>query len=176
MTLYTIGHSTRPLDEFIRILSAHGIELLVDVRSVPRSRMNPQFNRESLPEALAAAGIRYEHRRELGGLRKPRPDSQNTAWRNDSFRGYADYMETRQFANALAELIYAASECRTSILCAEAVPWQCHRSMISDAVVAAGHEVIHMLSESKAEPHRLTSFALVEDGRVCYAGAQRRLL
>lgn len=176
MTLYTIGHSTRTIEEFVSILRAHSIELLVDVRTVPRSKMNPQFNRESLPVSLANAGIEYEHRRELGGLRKPKRDSINTAWRNESFRGYADYMLTPEFRAAAAELISKAAERRTAVMCAESVPWRCHRSMIADAVVAAGHQAVHLMSESKADPHKLTSFAVLETGQVTYPGAQGRLL
>ena len=176
MTLYTIGHSTRQIEDFVSILKAHGIELLVDVRTVPRSRMNPQFNRESLPASLSEAGIAYEHRRDLGGLRKPKPDSINMGWRNESFRGYADYMQTEQFAAALHELISLGADRRTTVMCAESVPWRCHRSMIADAVLAAGHAALHIMSESKADPHKLTSFAVAEGGRVSYPGVQGRLL
>ena len=176
MTLFTIGHSTRKIDDFIAMLKAHGIEVLVDVRTVPRSRMNPQFNCESLPQSLAEAGIAYEHCRDLGGLRKPRPDSMNAGWRNDSFRGYADYMQTPAFEAALAALLRSAEEKRTCVMCAEAVPWRCHRSMIADAVVGLGHEAVHIMSDLKADPHKLTSFALVENGRLTYPGAQGRLL
>ena len=176
MTLYTIGHSTRKIEDFVSILKAHGIELLVDVRTVPRSRMNPQFNRESLPASLVEAGIAYEHRRHLGGLRKPKPDSTNMGWRNESFRGYADYMQTEEFAAALQELISLAAERRITVMCAESVPWRCHRSMIADAIVAAGHQAVHIMTQSKADPHKLTSFAVVDGGRVSYPGVQGRLL
>jgi uncharacterized protein (DUF488 family) len=168
--LYTIGHSTHPIDEFIAILQAHGIILVADVRTVPRSRSNPQFNRETMPASLAGYGIGYEHRKALGGLRKPRADSRNTAWRNLSFRGYADHMLTDEFAAALRQLIDEAASRRTAVMCAEAVPWRCHRSMIADAFVAAGHEAVHIMSATKSDPHRLTSFAVVEGGRVWYPG------
>jgi uncharacterized protein (DUF488 family) len=166
--LYTIGHSTRLLGEFISILQAHCIALLVDVRTVPRSRTNPQFNRDSLPAALAEAGMAYEHSPALGGLRKPRPDSANTGWRNLSFRGYADYMQTPEFAAGLAALMASAARQRTAVMCAESVPWRCHRSLIADAFVAAGQQAFHIMSAAKADPHKLTSFAVVQDGRVLY--------
>jgi uncharacterized protein (DUF488 family) len=168
LTLYTIGHSTRSLAEFISVLQSHGITLLVDVRTVPRSRTNPQFNRETLPAALAEAGIAYEHRADLGGLRKARADSPNTGWRNLSFRGYADYMQTPQFAAALQGLIVTAAQHRTAVMCAESVPWRCHRSLIADAFVAAGHHAVHLMSPGRADPHKLTSFAVITGGHVSY--------
>jgi uncharacterized protein (DUF488 family) len=174
-TLYTIGHSTRAIGEFVSILRAHRIELLVDVRTVPRSRTNPQFNRDTLPASLAEAGIGYEHRSSLGGLRKPRADSPNTGWRNLSFRGYADYMQTAEFAESLRELIALAEERRTAVMCAESVPWRCHRSMIADAFVAAGHGAVHLMSAVKADAHKLTSFAVVDGGRVRYPGTDATL-
>ena len=150
------------------MLRAHGIEVLADVRSVPRSRYNPQFNRETLPDQLAEAGIEYRHMAGLGGLRKPRKDSPNTGWRNDSFRGYADYMQTAEFERNVSELMALAAERRVAIMCAEAVPWRCHRSMISDAVMARGGEVRHIMSADKADAHRMTSFARVDGERVSY--------
>jgi uncharacterized protein (DUF488 family) len=168
MTLWTIGHSNRALEEVIGMLGAHGIEVLVDVRSVPRSRHNPQFNRETLPGELAAAGIEYRHMGGLGGLRKARQDSINTGWRNDSFRGYADYMETAEFGANLDALLRLAGERRAAVMCAEAVPWRCHRSLISDAVTARGGEVRHIMSAEKADGHRMTPFARVEGGKVSY--------
>jgi uncharacterized protein (DUF488 family) len=168
VTLWTIGHSNRPLDALIAMLRAHGVEVLVDVRTVPRSRYNPQFNRETLPGELAEAGIEYRHMPELGGLRKPRKDSTNTGWRNDSFRGYADYMQTAEFERNVSELMALAAERRVAIMCAEAVPWRCHRSLISDAVTARGGEVRHIMSADKADAHRMTSFARVEGTRVTY--------
>ncbi len=167
----TIGHSTHPLDEFLRILNAHGIRQLVDVRTVPRSRHNPQFNRETLPASLKPAGISYQHMPELGGLRHAKPDSINTGWRNASFRGYADYMKTPEFHAGLDKLIAVASKAPTAIMCAEAVPWRCHRSLIADALTARGMEVREILSTSKAQVHALTSFAKVEGSEVTYPGA-----
>jgi len=176
VTLFTVGHSTRRIEDFLRILMAHKVELLVDVRTVPRSRTNPQFNRDSLPASLLASGVGYEHSPGLGGLRKPKPDSMNTGWRNDSFRGYADYMQTPEFWSALASLLRAAEARRTCVMCAEAVPWRCHRSMIADAVLASGHQSVHIMSETKADPHKLTSFAVIDSGLITYPGAQGRLL
>lgn len=128
--IFTVGHSTRAIEEFVELLRANGVELLIDIRTVPRSRRNPQFNREALPEPLARAEIGYLHMPELGGLRHPRPDSRNGAWRNDSFRGYADYMQTPEFAAAIEKLIELGSGKQAAIMCAEAVPWRCHRSLV----------------------------------------------
>jgi uncharacterized protein (DUF488 family) len=168
MPLWTVGHSNRPLEEFVAILRAHDVEVLVDVRTVPRSRHNPKFNRETLPAELAKAGIEYRHMPGLGGLRKPRKDSPNTGWRNDSFRGYADYMQTEEFEANLQELLRLAEERRVAVMCAEAVPWRCHRSLIADAATARGAEVRHIMNAEKADPHRMTSFARVEAGKVTY--------
>jgi uncharacterized protein (DUF488 family) len=169
--IYTIGHSTRPLDDFLALLGAHGIRRLVDIRSIPKSRRHPHFAGEALSASLAAAGIEYAHRKALGGMRKPRPDSRNTAWRVEGFRGYADYMETEAFRAALEELlVMAAGPVPTAIMCAEAVPWRCHRQLVADALVAKGVEVRHITSASLASPHTLTEFARVEDGRVTYRG------
>src|SRR5579862_5509913 len=148
-TLYTVGHSTRPIDEFIRLLETFGIDQLIDIRTVPKSRHNPQFARESLADSLKQAGILYRHLPGLGGLRKPRPDSINSAWRNASFRGYADYMQTDPFRENLDQLIRLAAERTTAIMCAEAVPWRCHRSLVADALTARGIQVVDILSESK---------------------------
>ena len=166
--IYTIGHSTRPLDEFISMLQAHSISRLVDVRTVPRSARNPQFNRESLPEDLAKARIEYEHLPALGGLRKPRPGSVNGGWKNASFRGYADYMQTPEFARAIERLIAQANHVPVCIMCAEAVPWRCHRSLVSDALLARGIRAMHIMSAKVAQPHRLTNFARVRGDRVTY--------
>lgn len=166
--LLTIGHSTRPIVEFIDMLRAHGVEILADVRTMPKSRYNPQFNRENLPASLAASGIDYRHLAGLGGLRHPRKDSTNTGWRNDSFRGYADYMQTPEFEQSLDELLTLAADRQVAVMCAESVPWRCHRSMIADALTARGIEVRHIMSPVKADPHKLTSFARVEAGRVTY--------
>lgn len=168
--LWTIGHSTRPIDEFISLLNAHDIQQLVDVRTVPRSRYNPQFNAEALASSLIGAAVSYQHSASLGGLRKPRRDSVNTGWRNESFRGYADYMQSEAFWEALDELMADSQKLRTAIMCAEAVPWRCHRSLVADALVSRGWEARHIMSETKADLHRLTPFATVENGRLSYPG------
>jgi uncharacterized protein (DUF488 family) len=164
----TIGHSNRSLEEFVAMLRAHGVERLVDVRTVPRSRHNPQFNLDALPGSLAEAGIEHRHMAGLGGLRHARKDSRNTGWPNASFRGYADYMETPEFESNLRELIDLGAERRTAIMCAESVPWRCHRSLIADALTARGIAVAHIMSATKANPHKMTSFARVEGERVRY--------
>jgi uncharacterized protein (DUF488 family) len=176
--LLTVGHSNRPLSEFLEILKAHGVGLLVDVRALPRSRYNPQFNKEALAEALPSQEIGYEHMPGLGGLRHPRKDSLNTGWRNDSFRGYADYMQAEEYARNLEKLcdlearwqLRAESKPAVAIMCAEAVPWRCHRSLIADSLLARGIPVAHIMTASKAEPHHLTSFAHVEGITVTYPG------
>jgi hypothetical protein len=168
MTVSTIGHSTHPIEEFICILKAHAIARLVDVRTIPKSRHNPQFNRDSLAASLQAAGIQYRHLPGLGGLRHPRKDSMNTGWRNASFRGYADYMQTPEFAENLRHLMELASEVATAIMCAEAVPWRCHRSLIADTLTARGIPVLEILSAAKSQPHAMTPFAKVEGQRVTY--------
>jgi len=175
MKLYTIGHSTRTLEEFLAILRAHQIKTLVDVRTVPRSRRVPQFNTENLSQSLPRHQIQYLHLPALGGLRKPRKDSPNTAWRNDSFRGYADYMQTPDFQIGLDELINIASKHPTVIMCAEAVPWRCHRSLIADAMLVRGWEEIDLFSEQNAKPHKLTDFAKVDGTRVTYPSPQAQL-
>jgi uncharacterized protein (DUF488 family) len=168
--MWTIGHSTRSLEAFVALLHAHGIERLVDVRRFPRSRRHPHFNTDALAEALPALGLAYRHLPGLGGFRRPRADSRNARWRNAAFRGYADYMETEEFARHLATLLDEARSGRTAIMCAEAVPWRCHRSLISDALVARGVEMRHILGPAPAEPHTLTAGARVEGGRVIYPG------
>src|SRR5512143_3848761 len=145
LTIWTIGHSTRTIEEFIDLLRQHRIEILVDVRHFPGSRRVPDFNKDALHGALATAGIRYEHMVELGGRRPPRPDSHNLAWRNASFRGYADYMETQPFRDGVDHLLEVARAGRTAIMCSEAVWWRCHRSMIADYLKAAGVQVFHIL-------------------------------
>ncbi len=171
ITIYTVGHSTRSSEEFLQLLQAHGVLQLVDVRTVPRSRRNPQFNQDTLPATLAEAGITYAHLPELGGLRKPRPDSINDAWENASFRGYADYMQTPEFAAGLARLLELARERPTVVMCAEAVPWRCHRSLIGDALLARGHTVEDILSPTRRSPHTMTRFAQVDGERVTYPKA-----
>jgi uncharacterized protein (DUF488 family) len=168
--ILTIGHSTRPLSEFITILEGFGVCRLVDVRTVPRSRTNPQFNRDTLPGELEKTGIGYAHMAGLGGLRRPRAGSTNLGWRNLSFRGYADYMLSEEFEQNLSELIALASREQIAIMCAEAVPWRCHRSLIGDALLARGVHVDNIMGPHKATPHKLTPFAKVEGSRVTYPG------
>lgn len=168
--LYTVGHSNRSIDEFLRLLDAHGIRQVVDVRTAAGSRRHPQFMREALAATLKGRGIGYTHLPALGGFRKPRPDSINTAWRNESFHGYADYMQTPEFEAALAELLDLASQAPTAVMCAEAVPWRCHRSLIADALAVRGVNVGHIVSPTRCNPHVLTSFARVEGNRVTYPG------
>lgn len=168
ISIATIGHSTHSIEEFIGILQAHGIRQLVDVRTMPRSRRVPQFNKENLPASLKKAGIRYHHLPGLGGLRHAKRDSINTAWRNASFRGYADYMQTAEFAENLEKLIEMAGSAPSAIMCAEAVPWRCHRSLIADALVARGIEATEILSAKQSRPHALTPFARVDGDRVTY--------
>ena len=170
--LLTIGHSTRPIDEFIELLRRHGVERLVDVRTIPRSRHNPQFNSDALAKSLAREGLEYAHLKELGGLRHPRPDSANIGWRNASFRGYADYMQTEQFEEAVRRLLRMCGEARCAVMCAEAVPWRCHRSLLADALVARGIAVEHILSGSRRDAHHLTPFAKIENGKVSYPKAE----
>ena len=170
MKIWTVGHSTRSSEEFVQILRAHEIEVLVDVRTYPGSRRYPQFNKEALAESLREAGIEYQHEPRLGGRRRPRPDSHNSAWRNEQFRGYADYMETEEFKNGVRELLELASSKRVAVMCAEAVWWRCHRSLIADYLKAEGHEVIHILDEKKTEEHPYTSAASIKDGELSYRG------
>lgn len=170
MKIWTVGHSTRSSEEFVQILLAHGIEVLVDVRTFPMSRRYPHFNRETLAATLKERGIEYRHKANLGGRRKPRPDSHNSAWRNEQFRGYADHMETDDFKNGVQELLELASSKRVAVMCAEAVWWRCHRSLIADYLKAEGHEVVHILDEKKTEEHPFTSAARIVDGRLSYRG------
>lgn len=167
--IYTVGHSTRSLDELLRLLRAHGVAQLVDVRSLPGSRRCPQFNRETMAPFLRSRRINYRHMKSLGGRRRPvRGREMNRGWRNASFRGYADYMQTGAFEKALGRLIAIARRRRTAILCAEAVPWRCHRSMIADALVARGVPARHIMSAKTARPHALSRMADVRRGRVTY--------
>jgi uncharacterized protein (DUF488 family) len=168
--IYTIGHSTRSLDDFIALLKAHGVTQLADVRSVPRSRRHPHFGADALSVSLPAAGIAYRHFPGLGGMRKPRRDSTNTAWRHEGFRGYADYMQTDAFEGALDELVAFAAHQPTAIMCAEAVWWRCHRQLTADALVARGIEVRHITSPGAAPPHTLTEFGRPANGKVTYPG------
>ena len=166
--MFTVGHSTRDWNTFVEILQAFGIEQLVDVRTIPRSRRHPQFNSEEMAATLPRAGIRYIHMPKLGGLRRARPNSENLGWQNPSFRGYADYMQTPEFAAAADDLIKLGGEGRTAVMCAEAVPWRCHRSLLSDALVARGAAVEHILSATSHRPHSLTPFARVSGTSVRY--------
>jgi uncharacterized protein (DUF488 family) len=170
MQIWTIGHSTRTIDDFVSLLKQNEIKLLVDVRAWPGSKRYPQFSKDALPESLNAHGIRYEHFPELGGKRKSKPDSRNTAWRNASFRGYADYMETEQFQKGIRRLLDVAAEASpAAIMCAEAVWWRCHRSLIADYLKARGVEVLHILGTNKVEPHPYTSAARIVNGELSYA-------
>ena len=168
MMVLTIGHSTRPLEESIALLRECGATLLADVRTLPRSRHNPQYNADALPAPLAAAGIAYRHLPELGGLRKPLKDSVNQAWKNASFRGYADYMQTLAFEAALAVLMGLAGKQTVCIMCAEALPWRCHRSLVADALSVRGVEVRHIMGPGKIEAHKLTPFAQADGHRITY--------
>jgi uncharacterized protein (DUF488 family) len=176
MALYTIGHSTRSFDELVDLLRASGVEVLADVRTVPRSRRVPHFDRPALAERLPEQGLEYRHLPALGGLRRPRPDSVNTGWRNEAFRGYADHMASDEFRSALEGLIALARERDVAVMCAEAVPWRCHRSLIADAVVTRGLPVLHILGRGQVQPHAVTPFARVEDGRITYPGAEQQSL
>jgi uncharacterized protein (DUF488 family) len=166
--ILTIGHSTHTLEAFIQLLQAQGVTLVADVRSVPRSRHNPQFNRETLPEQLKVAGIGYVHLPGLGGLRRARPDSPNRGWHNEAFRGFADYMQTPEFVENLEALTRLAQKERLALMCAEAVPWRCHRSLIADALSVRGVPVEHIMGLRGRQPHRLTGFARVQDTHLIY--------
>ena len=168
LQVLTIGHSTRPIEEFIHLLQSHGVQRLVDVRTIPRSRHNPQFGRDRLEHALHNVHIHYRHLPGLGGLRHARPDSPNTGWRNASFRGFADYMGTEEFEKSLDELIALATRERTAIMCAEAVPWRCHRSLIADALLARGIQALEITSATQTRPHSLTPWAKLVGMRVIY--------
>jgi uncharacterized protein (DUF488 family) len=175
--IWTIGHSTRKIEDFIAALEAHRIKLLVDVRSLPGSKRYPQFNKETLAKSLQEHGIHYEHFAELGGRRKPRPDSRNIAWRNASFRGYADYMETEDFRRGVDRLVDLANDIGpTAIMCAEAVWWRCHRALISDCLKVRGTEVTHIVDAKKTEPHPFTSAARIVGGVLSYTSDRDRLI
>ncbi len=166
--IYTVGHSTRSAEELVELLRAHGIQTLVDIRTVPRSRTNPQFNRDTLPRTLAREDLRYVHLPRLGGLRKAREDSPNGAWRNRSFRGYADYMLTEEFAQGMEELRELTEDGPLALMCAEAVRWRCHRSLVADALYARGVVALHITSRTRADPHKLTPFGVLHGRRVLY--------
>jgi uncharacterized protein (DUF488 family) len=174
--ILTIGHSTRSLEEFIGLLKTHGATRIVDVRTIPRSRHNPQFNKDSLPGELKKVGLGYIHLSGLGGLRHAKPDSLNAGWRNASFRGYADYMQTPEFEQGLDELIQLAKQDRMALMCAEAVPWRCHRSLIADALLVRGIRVENIMSLTSRTVHTLTSFAKVRGTTITYpAGVLRSM-
>jgi 3-methyladenine DNA glycosylase/8-oxoguanine DNA glycosylase len=169
--VYTIGHSTRSIDELVALLRTFGVSLLADIRTIPRSRHNPQFNGDALPSSLRRRGIRYVHLPRLGGLRRASKQSLNTGWRNASFRGFADYMMTEEFEAGLLELRALGKNATVALMCAEAVPWRCHRSLVADALVARGAHVEHIIGSTHTTPHRLTPFATVRDKRLTYPGA-----
>jgi uncharacterized protein (DUF488 family) len=168
--LWTVGHSTRTIEAFGELLLGFEVALLVDVRTVPRSRHNPQFNTDSLPGALGPVGIDYRHERDLGGLRKPAKSSPNSGWRNAGFRGYADHMQTDRFVAAVDVLLANIAERRCAVMCAEAVPWRCHRSLIADAMTVREVEVRHIMGPGKFTTHRLTPFARTDGLRITYPG------
>ena len=173
-TVWTVGHSTRTAADLIRLLADHGVGWVADVRTAPGSRRNPQFNREPLAATLAAAGIGYVHLPGLGGFRRSRAESPNTGWKNASFRGFADYLDTPAFAAALEELEGLARRERTALLCAEAVPWRCHRSLIADALTVRGWRVVHILGEGHCQEHHLTPFARVDGLHLTYPSGKER--
>ena len=171
LVVFTIGHSTRTIADFIRLLKTHGVQRVIDVRTIPRSRHNPQFNRDQLSPALHRARMHYTRMPGLGGLRRARRDSSNTAWRNASFRGYADYMQTAEFDDNLSRCIALARRERVVLMCAEAVPWRCHRSLIADALLVKGIDAREITSGVRARPHSLTQWARVSGTRVTYPAA-----
>ncbi len=170
----TVGHSTRTIEEFVQLLQAHGVTEVVDVRTIPQSRHNPQFNKGSLPASLKKVGLRYLHMPELGGLRHARPDSRNTGWRNASFRGYADYMQTPEFAQAIEQLIALAKQERIAIMCAEAVPWRCHRSLIGDALLVRGIRVEDIMTPTRRQIHTFTPFAETRGHTITYPPSETK--
>lgn len=174
--VFTVGHSTLPMEQFMHVLKSYAIGQLVDIRTIPRSRHNPQFNADAMPQALAAGHIQYVGMKALGGLRHAAKDSPNMGWRNASFRGYADYMQTAEFTQALEELIAISRDKRTAIMCAEAVPWRCHRSLVADALTVRGIAVIDILSEEQHRPHVLTAFAKVQGLQITYPPDQLSLV
>lgn len=176
LTVFTIGHSTRPIGEFIEILQANGVEQVIDIRTIPKSRHNPQFNSEELAASLCAARVLYIHLKELGGLRRARPGSINLGWRNASFRGFADYMQTPEFAEALDRAIRLARERPSVLMCAEAVPWRCHRSLVADAMLVRGIRVEEIINAAQPKEHSLTPFARVQGMRITYPSDQRSML
>ena len=175
-SIFTLGHSTLPIERFATVLRVYGIKRLADIRTIPRSRHNPQFNDTALANSLKAQHLEYVQMKALGGLRHARKDSPNTGWRNDGFRGFADYMQTAEFETALSALIHMRQEKRVAIMCAEAVPWRCHRSLVADALSVRGVPVVEILSESNYRMHTLTPFARIEGARITYPPDQAKLL
>ena len=175
-TVFTVGHSTLPIEEFIQLLKAYGIECLLDIRTVPKSRHNPQFNSQALEQSLTDAGIGYRLLPALGGLRHAKKDSPNTGWRNKSFQGYADYMQTAEFQEGVRALVELSRQSRAAIMCAEAVPWRCHRSLVADALQVHGIPVVEILSETSHRTHKLTPFARVAGEKITYPPEQGELL
>ena len=174
MRVFTVGHGTRPIEELLTVLGDAGVRTLVDVRRYPGSRRHPQFGRDALAAGLATAGVAYRHDERLGGRRRPRADSPNSLWRNDQFRGYADHMATPEFRRALAELLREAAARPTTVMCAEAVPWRCHRQLLADAVVLGGVPVLHLLDAASAKPHAVNPAARqASDGSVTYPGTSQ---
>jgi uncharacterized protein (DUF488 family) len=171
LTLYTVGHSTRTMAEFESLMLGNGIRSLVDIRTIPKSRRNPQYSQEALAASLSSAGLSYLHMPALGGLRKPTGGDENSGWRNASFRGFADYMQTPLFSEALERLLSIATASATVIMCAEAVPWRCHRSLVSDPASVRGVRVLHIIGLSKPRPHTMTKFARVDGAKVTYPAA-----
>jgi uncharacterized protein (DUF488 family) len=166
--VFTIGHSTRPVEQFIELLRTNGVKRVIDVRTIPRSRHNPQFNRESLAESLHGSGIGYTHLKKLGGLRHPAKDSTNLGWRNSGFRGFADHMQTPEFEAGLCRAINLSKTKSCALMCAEAVPWRCHRSLIADALRVRKIPVKHIVSATRAQPHKITPFALIRGTQITY--------
>jgi uncharacterized protein (DUF488 family) len=176
LTVYTIGHSTRPIEEFIELLQSNGVGQLIDIRTIPKSRHNPQFNSDALAGSLRAAHIRYIHLKELGGLRHAKRDSVNLGWRNASFRGFADYMQTKEFKAALDHAIRLAKSKPSALMCAEAVPWRCHRSLVADALLVRGIRVLEIVGSAELKEHKLTPFARVRGSEITYPADQGSLL
>jgi uncharacterized protein (DUF488 family) len=168
IAVFTIGHSTRPIEEFIELLRSNGVGQLIDIRTIPKSRRNPQFGSGTLAASLRAAGIEYLHLKALGGLRHPRKDSLNLGWRNARFRGYADYMQTAEFESGIEQAIGSAAKKTVALMCAEAVPWRCHRSLVADALLARGIDVKEIINSTPPAAHKLTSFACISGARVTY--------
>ena len=175
MTIYTIGHSNQTLEMLVSLLQGYEIDRLIDLRTIPRSRYNPQFNKDTLPQMLKTVGIAYTHMPSLGGLRSARKDSVNQGWKNKSFRGFADYMQSAEFDSAIASLIEKARQERLAIMCAEAVPWRCHRSLVSDALTVRDVEVRHIMSRVSAPIHKVTPWAGIKGREITYPGQQMEL-